>query len=58
MQNLEGIVNTINDSLNKISTKKEQSQKRRDGVAQQLQALQDRKRNYHKAVAEFQEVCW
>ncbi|KAI6183420.1 hypothetical protein M3Y97_00487500 [Aphelenchoides bicaudatus] len=57
LQNLEEIVRGINDNLNKISTKKQETQKRRDQIAEKLQKLQDRKRTYHRVVAEFQEEC-
>ncbi|KAI6180560.1 Phosphate-regulating neutral endopeptidase [Aphelenchoides besseyi] len=55
LRNLEELVQNVTGSLTGLMKRKQAVQQKRDDLATTLQQLQDRHRQYNRAVAEFQE---
>ncbi|KAI6242253.1 hypothetical protein M3Y99_00266900 [Aphelenchoides fujianensis] len=57
LKNLEEVVQNVTESLNRLSKRKQAVQQKRDEALSGVQQLKEQQRQYHRAIADFQEEC-
>ncbi|KAI6216516.1 hypothetical protein M3Y99_01816500 [Aphelenchoides fujianensis] len=57
LKNLEEVVQNVTESLNRLSKRKQAVQQKRDEALAGVQQLKEQQRQYHRAIADFQEEC-